>query len=271
MSKTYDDRTSDQLFYLIIEEFTGKKRTDVILEADSPCSEELIKRIPEVLEKLKSNEPVQYILGKAHFFDLTFNVDQNVLIPRPETEELVQLILAKHGVEKQVVLDIGTGSGIIPVTLKKHRPKWQVLACDVSEGALRVATSNSEQILGEGGVEFYREDILNPVRNYDPQLDVIVSNPPYVLESDKRTMEPNVLNHEPHLALFVEDDDPLLFYREIANYAERNLKKGGWIYFEVHEDYASDVEQLLTLDNYKSYIINDLQGKSRMVSAEKTN
>jgi release factor glutamine methyltransferase len=203
--------------------------------------------------------------------DDAFYVDHSVLIPRPETEELVQLILNQQNQHALKVLDIGTGSGAIAVNLSKHRNNWSIYACDVSNEALVVARRNGSELLKNTEVAFYQEDILQPKSFYTSGLDVIVSNPPYVLETDKSDMQEQVLKHEPHTALFVSNDNPLLFYNAIVMYASDNLKQSGALYFEVHELYADKVAQLLSASDYLNVkVYDDLQGKPRMVSGLKS-
>jgi release factor glutamine methyltransferase len=270
LSSLYSDRTSDQLFYRLLESFYGIKKTEVVLSPERILPEIQQDELSMALERLLAKEPVQYIDNTAYFMDSSFYVDASVLIPRPETEELVNLILDNHNDDALKILDIGTGSGIIAISLLNKRPNWTVLACDVSNEALITARRNSREILQLNEVAFYREDILNPQSQYKERLDVIVSNPPYVLESDKSEMEEQVLNHEPHVALFVDDKNPLQFYKAIIDYAQKNLITEGCIYFEVHESYNIAVATLLEQSGYNSVKSHsDLQGKMRMVSGQK--
>jgi release factor glutamine methyltransferase len=270
LSDTYNEREVQQLFYRVVHFVTGLTRTDVVLDVDRELPADHLEDLSDILHRLKQNEPIQYIEEQAYFLDDVYYVNQHVLIPRPETEELVQWILEIHDSTPRRVLDIGTGSGIVPVSLAKNRTKWQVFACDVSNEALVVARRNAREILHMNEVQFYHEDILNPKTEYHTPLDIIVSNPPYVLYSDKNQMAKNVLDYEPHLALFVEDEDPLLFYREIAKYGQENLAVNGWLYFEIHEDLADKMKELLAHLGYSEIDLrNDMQGKARMVRAKK--
>ncbi|MFT5724676.1 MAG: release factor glutamine methyltransferase, partial [Bacteroidia bacterium] len=268
LSSRYEERESTQLFYRIMDTFFGKKKVDLILQPKLEFTNEQQEIVESVIRRLIDGEPVQYIDNTAFFCYESFYVDASVLIPRPETEELVQWILENHYDEAIKILDVGTGSGIIPVCLAKSRPSWTVMACDISNEALIVSRRNAREILTQGDVAFYKEDILNPSTDYQNSLDILISNPPYVLESDKKEMEDTVLQHEPHLALFVEDKDPLQFYSALVSYARKNLKLGGYIYFEIHEDYKSEIIRLLEGSGFKSVVIRkDLQAKNRMVSA----
>ncbi len=270
LSDVYNEREVQHLFYRMVLWATGLTRTEAILQREYVLTETQQAEMLESIQRLKRNEPIQYITEQAVFLDDVFYVNPHVLIPRPETEELVQWILSNHSKEPLRVLDIGTGSGIIPIALARKRPSWHISACDVSNDALVVARKNARELLRLSEVQFYYEDILSPVTEYQPPLDIIVSNPPYVLASDKDDMASNVLDYEPHLALFVADEDPLLFYRAIAEYALGNLKKEGYLYFEIHEDLADDTQVLLESMNYQNVEIHlDLQGKSRMVRAKK--
>jgi len=226
LSHRYSPRETEQLFYRLLSTCLGISKTDAILSLRNEIPTEKQEVMQTALDKLKAGTPVQYIDNTAFFMDDTFYVDDSVLIPRPETEELVKLLLDENSEAEMQVLDIGTGSGVIPICLSKNRPNWVVRACDISNEALVVARRNANDILKHSSVAFYKEDILSPKTQYAQSLDAIVSNPPYVLDSDKQEMKDQVLDFEPHLALFVPDNDPLLFYASITDYAKRNLKKG---------------------------------------------
>ncbi len=266
----YPKREIDNLFFRTAEFVLGKSKTQTILDYEYELSADQETETRDILNRLLNNEPIQYIDNQAFFFGESFFVDSSVLIPRPETEELVQLILDDNPESHLTVLDIGTGSGIIPISLAKRRPNWEVFACDVSNEALVVARRNSRELIKSEAVAFYMEDILQPITQYDQELDIIVSNPPYVLESDKQQMGENVLKFEPHLALFVEDTDPLLFYRKIVLYANDNLKSTGKLYFEIHEDLATGVCEIMSSYGYRNVsVVKDLQHKDRMVRGVK--
>lgn len=229
--------------------------------------------LSKIQARLLAHEPLQYVLGEADFYGLKFKVNPHVLIPRPETEELVQWIkndiadIAPKGEGKQL-LDIGTGSGCIALTLQSKLPDLNVTALDVSDLALSVVSENASRLGLK--VNLICTDILNTKSTESlPVYDYMVSNPPYIPIKDKADMHENVLNHEPHLALFVEDTDHLLFYRHIAIFAQKHLRTGGALYFEIHEKYANDVQQLLINYDFKNIIIKkDISGKERMVRAD---
>jgi release factor glutamine methyltransferase len=230
--------------------------------------------LEQMCYKLKEHQPIQYVLGEAEFYRLKLKVNKSVLIPRPETEELVDLIIQKHKNQKELnILDIGTGSGCIPISIKKNIPNATVYGLDVSEGALEIAKYNSGQNKAE--VHFFKADvlshtiselILNQTKNR--KIDIIISNPPYVLQSEKEGLENRVKNFEPHLALFVDNTDPILFYRKIIALAKKTLSGTGLLYFECHTYYAFAVYQLLIENNFKNVILHkDLAGLDRFVSA----
>ncbi|MBS1623364.1 MAG: peptide chain release factor N(5)-glutamine methyltransferase [Bacteroidetes bacterium] len=219
----------------------------------------------EVLEgylmRLLTNEPMQYVLGYAEFHGLKFKVNKDVLIPRPETEELVDWILADMQQSQASILDIGTGSGCIPISLKNARPDWQVSAVDISTDALAVAKENAT--LNHAAVHFSQADILSQLPS--GKYDVIVSNPPYISEEEKNVMSGNVLNYEPHIALFA--DDPLIFYRRIAAIAPQLLNDSGSIYLETSEYRAAETVAIFEQAGYHAKVKNDLSGRERMVKA----
>ncbi|WP_018629543.1 peptide chain release factor N(5)-glutamine methyltransferase [Niabella aurantiaca] len=262
----YPQNEAQHIWYLVIESLTGmnlRNNPDQRFTPD-PC---YIKMLAEIKKRLLKAEPVQYILNEAWFYDIPFYVDKNVLIPRPETEELADRIIREYRNRQPLrVLDIGTGSGCIPVILKRKLPQATVSACDVSPGALKVARKNAATHGVE--IDFKELDILDE-RNWEQlqEVDVLVSNPPYIPETDKTAMHRNVLDHEPHLALFVPNDDPLLFYRKIAGLAHRILHPQGRIYLEVHEQQAGATASLYESHGFSAVIQNDLQGKQRFVEA----
>lgn len=225
------------------------------------------KSFREILERLSLSEPWQYILGKEWFYDLEFKVTSATLIPRPETEELVFRILQENDHRSINVLDIGTGTGCIPIALKKNRKHWNVSACDISENALSVAKENADQNGAE--VYFFQENILQPAEGSE-QWDIIVSNPPYIPMQEKKLMSENVLKYEPHLALFVPDEDPLLFYRKIGEYALKHLNPSGKLYFELNEFYAEETQAMLQTQGFQQVkIIDDISGRHRMIAAKR--
>ena len=251
-----------------MEYVTGKTRKDWMLDDQTNLSESQQNVLTGVIQKLESGTPMQYAIEEADFMGEVFFVDESVLIPRPETEELVHWILNDLDSSRRMVLDIGTGSGCIAISLAKHRGSWSISACDTSNEALVVARRNARELKVVCEIVFYKEDILNPSTLYDNELDVIVSNPPYVTESDKDLMTKQVTEHEPSVALFVPDTDPLRFYREIGTYGLKALKSGGYLYFEIHTDKGNEVLEQLKNQGYTDLVLKqDLSGRDRMVRA----
>lgn len=222
------------------------------------------------LQKLHNQEPVQYITGKCKFLDLDFMVNHYTLIPRPETEELVLRITKDFKNSNLLkVLDVGTGSGCIPISLKNLNPDWTVSALDISDDVLEMAKINAEKLKAK--IAFFLYDILNRTSNIDTVFDCIISNPPYVLESEKVAIHSNVLNYEPHLALFVPDENPLLFYKAILEFCESNLKLNGSIYFEINPLKATEMHELLKEFDYSNIeLIKDFNNKIRFVTGIKS-
>lgn len=254
----------------VMESLTGADKTERMLYKNNPISPEEEARLRMYTQQLLTHEPLQYVLQEAWFFGLKFYVDQNVLIPRPETEELVDWVIAncRFPIDTLSILDIGTGSGCIPVTLKRRLRKASVTAIDISEGALTVAKKNAAKLGAE--VNFLQVDILDPVASASLEsTDIIISNPPYIPENNKASMDPNVLDFEPHTALFVPDHDALLFYKAIVKFAHTKLNPGGLLFFEIHEDLGPDVISLLESEGFTATLKKDMQGKDRMVRAGK--
>lgn len=264
LSNIYEEKEIENIYDWLCDYLFDLPKSKRIF-SDKKLSESELLEVRKIVKRLEANEPIQYILGETEFYGLKFKVNPNVLIPRPETEELVDLILKENHLENLNVLDIGTGSGCIPISLKKNRPNWQVYSIDVSLKALEVAKENAIQ--NSVIVNFEELDILTNTLNHFPTFDIIVSNPPYVLESDKLDMNKNVLDYEPSLALFVNDKEPLLFYKEILNQSKNILKEKGQIYFEIHEKYGNDLKNFISENhsNFESILIQDMQGKDRML------
>jgi len=251
---------------LIYEVRYGLTLSDLLMGRDSNVPQDELEQIAIRLER---QEPVQYILGQAEFCGRTFMVNKHVLIPRPETEELCQWIIAADATN---ILDIGTGSGCIAITLAAEMPEAEVTAWDISEEALKVAKENAKRT--NVHVKFEQVDALHLTSDICHQtsdvFDLIVSNPPYICNKERVAMETNVLEHEPHTALFVPDDDPLLFYRAIAQYGQTALKEGGWLYFEINPLYAEDLRAILSkMSYYDIEIKEDQYGKQRMIRAKR--
>ena len=255
------------LYRLVMEECFGLTHTDILLGKDNQISEENQARLLEITGRLLKNEPVQYVLGYADFCGHRFAVRPGVLIPRPETELLVQKALelgyGMDGVTEPEALDIGTGSGCIAVSMALAG--CRVTAMDISEEALGIAMQNATTLNAE--VVFVHENILQPSRTAQ-QWHVIVSNPPYICLHEAEAMERNVLDYEPHNALFVPDTDPLIFYRAIASYAMSHLSAGGWLCLEINQAYPDEMERLLSSFGFKDVTIQkDQYGKDRIAYA----
>lgn len=252
---------------IIFENICGYSLTDLILHKNNILSDSLRKQIDKIVERIDQNEPIQYVLGRCRFCGIPFSVTPDVLIPRPETEELVELIASRHTGSAPRILDIGTGSGCIAVSLARKLPESRVEAWDISEKALQVARKNAQE--NQVNVTFKQVDITRelPPEAVQP-YDIIVSNPPYVCLREKAEMEKNVLDYEPHLALFVPDEEPLLFYRAILHAGKRLLNEGGFVYFEINRLFGHQTASLLRQNGYeKIEIIQDLSGNDRMVAA----
>lgn len=271
LTPIFDEGEAESFFYLILENKQQLKRIDLALQHDLTFSEDEIKIWNAILEQLKNEIPVQYLLGKTSFYGLDFEVNTNVLIPRPETEELVDWIIKSNQVDQNSkglkILDIGTGSGCIAISLANYIPNAKVFAIDVSESALDTAKKNAESNKVE--VTFTNKNILETV-DLEQQYDIIVSNPPYVRNLEKEEIKKNVLNNEPHLALFVEDDDALIFYRKIAELAQKNLSENGQLFFEINQYLGQEMINLLEEMNFKNIELRkDIYGNDRMIRSEK--
>lgn len=249
---------------LIMESVFNLSYTDMILQRDRVFVENEQKRVMQIVERLKTYEPVQYILGETEFYGLKLAVSPAVLIPRPETEELVTWVLESDIADNSSLMDIGTGSGCIALALKANAPKVLVAGVDVSETALQMAKNNAAR--NNLDVEFRKADILKWNYYTWEFHDIIVSNPPYVRESEKRQMEANVLKYEPCGALFVGDDDPLVFYREIAGLALKYLKHEGFLFFEINESLGQQMIEMLHSMGFKDIQLKkDINGRNRMM------
>jgi release factor glutamine methyltransferase len=266
LSSVYDEKEIESFFYIALEYFHQKKRIDLALEPDLKMESHDILKWENVLYELKKQKPIQYIFGETEFYGLRFFVDENTLIPRPETEELVALIVEsqKSKVTNLKILDIGTGSGCIAISLAKNLPNAQVFALDISEKAIAIAKKNAT--INKVNVDFSLKNILQ-ANDLNQQFTIIVSNPPYVRMLEKAEINPNVLEFEPHLALFVEDNDALLFYRKIAQLAKINLVKNGRLYFEINQYLGKETVALLETIGFKDIDLKkDIYGNDRMIS-----
>lgn len=266
LSSHYSASEINSFIRIIFDAVCGYSLTDLILHKNNILSESVRKQIDQIVNRIDQNEPIQYILGKSNFCGMPFTVSPSVLIPRPETEELVELITRKHRDTNARIVDIGTGSGCIAISLAKNMPGTDVCGWDISENALRIARQNAHDL--NVAVSFQQTDILHFTPEPKQKFDIIVSNPPYVCRNEQKEMEANVLDYEPHLALFVPDDDPLLFYRTIARIGQQLLTSGGFLYFEINRQFGQETEALLQENGYENIeIIKDISGNDRMVSA----
>lgn len=267
LTALYGEDEAESFFYLILENQQQLKRIDLALQPDLVFSSEALQVWDQFLMQLKNEIPVQYVLGTTSFFGLDFEVNTNVLIPRPETEELVDWILnnlqSTGNNQKVKILDIGTGSGCIAISLAKNLVNAQVFALDVSKEALATANRNAQK--NQVSITFLHQNILE-TNDLLQQFDVIVSNPPYVRNLEKQEIKNNVLHHEPHLALFVENDNALIFYKKIAKLAQTSLSNNGFLYFEINQYLGKETVDLLENLNFKNIELRkDIYGNDRMI------
>lgn len=278
----YDESESANIALLVLENCTGLSKKELLLNRQQTIQPEAEEELAGTIQRLLHHEPIQYIMQKVWFYDLELYVDESVLIPRPETEELVDWIVkdvkasGKDVFERNEttadkttqlkILDIGTGSGSIALALKKAIPKAEVWGCDVSDEALNVARRNGSAL--DIRVDFQGVDFLDEAQQKQlPTVDVIVSNPPYIPLREKNSMKPNVVSYEPHGALFVPDNDALVFYRTILHFAKKRLYDRGSIYLEIHENLGAEISALFTAEGFIVDLKKDMQGKDRMVKA----
>jgi release factor glutamine methyltransferase len=264
LAQVYNNDELDLLFKLLVADIKKQDFNRILLEGIYLNAEEEAI-FYDALSQLKALKPIQYVLGKADFYGLTFIVNQNVLIPRPETEELVHLIISEQKNKAVDILDIGTGSGCIAISLKHNLPQANVSALDISLDALTIARQNAEK--HKTNITFFNDDALNLSTHDYPKYDVIVSNPPYIAEKEKAEMENLVLNNEPHLALFVADNEALIFYDKIADFALTNLKPNGTLYFEINQNLAEETKQLIESKGFKAQVLKDINNNFRMIKA----
>lgn len=251
---------------MLIEEVSGWNRTQQIIHQNTAFNQTQVDQIQKYTEQLICGKPIQYILGKAWFMGQNFTVNENVLIPRPETEELVEWIISYANIKNKTlsILDIGTGSGCIAIALKKSLPHCEVSALDVSKEALKLAQLNANNL--NVSIQWMEQNILDTVA-LENAYDIIVSNPPYIPIGEKESMQKQVVNFEPSLALFVPDEDPLIFYRTIAKMAKQSLSKNGQLFFEIHYDQGNAILTLLNELNFHAELRQDSFGKDRMIRA----
>ena len=264
LSSIYEMDELNSIFNLLSEDYLKIPRSKILLADEIDLNESNQTLFLNALERLKTHEPIQYVLGKTTFMNLEFKVNSSVLIPRPETEELVRLML-KEDLDGKEILDIGTGSGCIAISLAKNLPNAKVTALDISEEALEVAKENAR--LNNVNIEFINADIFE--YKSDKKYDVIVSNPPYVTESEKILMKQNVLNYEPEIALFVNDFEPLKYYESIINFSHNNLRDKGFLFFEINNKLEKSLSDELVLNDFNFKIYCDHNGFKRCISAIK--
>ena len=268
LSAVYDTSEIQTAFNWVLEHLTRLNSIELRLIFDkqqlTTIQEE---QFNQIIKELKQQKPLQYVLGETTFFGLNFKVNENVLIPRPETEELVDWILQENTLQSPTILDIGTGSGCIAISLKKNIPNATVFALDISEKALELAQENAR--LNQSQIHFLHRDILNNTLEDLPQFDIIVSNPPYIRELEKQQMHNNVLEHEPHLALFVTNENPLIFYDKISSLAREKLQKEGLLFFEINQYLGTEMQNLLQKKSFSEIEIRkDLNQNERMLKAK---
>lgn len=271
----YPSEEVQSFFDILADKYLSLSRIQIALKPDAKVSEDNSERFEKAILRLKKQEPIQYIIGETEFYGLLFKVNQHTLIPRPETEELVEWIVSEQASATQkdnsiTVLDIGTGSGCIAISLAKNLLNSEVHAVDISSEAIKMARQNAVE--NGVAVEFFQTDVLkakslpSDAVQSEKRYDIIVSNPPYVRELEKEQMQPNVLEYEPETALFVHDNDPLLFYRVISRLAKTSLKPGGTLFFEINEHFGNEVMVLLKDEGFnKIEVKQDIYGKDRMV------
>ena len=268
LKEIYIENEIDSLFFIALEYVTSISKIEYILQKEEEISEEKLIKLKFILEKLTKNKPVQYITRKAYFYGLNFYVNEKVLIPRQETNELVDWVLMSVTHSKPIkILDIGTGSGCIAITLKKNLPLSEVFAIDISNEAIQVAQKNAND--NEVEINFLQKNILE-INDLKSNFDIIISNPPYVRELEKLEMAPNVLDNEPHLALFVPDNNPLLFYEKITEIALKNLTEDGMLFFEINQYLSEGTKKMIENKGFKNVTLRkDLQENYRMILAKK--
>jgi release factor glutamine methyltransferase len=272
LSGNHPTEEVQSIAYIMLEEILSISRTELLSNLQRALDASHTDKIKDIVSELKEEKPIQYVLGKSYFYDCPILVRPGVLIPRPETEELVHWIVQETGGKKVTIMDIGTGSGCIAISLAKNLEFASLFATDKSELSLKTAQQNAT--LNQQNISFIQHDLLSTNASQGlPLVDIIVSNPPYVLESEKAQMRRNILEYEPHEALFVPDDDPLIFYRAILEIAKtRLIPEKGLIYFEINEQLGDKLKDLLEEYNFINIELKrDLHGKERMIKAQTVN
>jgi len=274
LASRYEEGEAKAIFLLVIEYYLKLNRTHYNLKKDNELTATDLKQLESVLRQLKMGKPIQYILGEASFYGLTFKVNESVLIPRPETEELVGWVIEKMALcaahSTLNILDIGTGSGCIAIALKKKIPTAEVTALDISSKALITAKENA--VLNEVEISFIEQDILQRSLSFpNTPYSILISNPPYITQNEKAEMHEHVLANEPHLALFVSNEKPLIFYEAIADFAWENLELNGLLFFEINEHLGKKVINMLRYKGFNSIELRkDMQGKDRMICCSRS-
>jgi release factor glutamine methyltransferase len=264
----YDNREAVNIATLLIEELTGLSKMNQFLQKQSIISDEIMEKLNQAIIRLSKGEPIQYIIGKAWFMELELMVNSHTLIPRPETEELVDALikyLKSTQYDKVQIVEIGAGSGCIPISIAKYYPNATITSVDISENALMIARENAQRIgvdIDWKQLNFLDQTAWNELGTYD----IIISNPPYIRKAEAATMHTNVLNFEPHTALFVEDNDPLIFYKAIQNFCKNHLNKKGAVFLEINEGLGEETAALFNSD-FNVEIKKDMQNKERMILA----
>jgi len=266
----YDRDEAKNIAHLAIQQTCDLSKTYVMLHRGHDLTLNQETALIRILDELRFGKPLQYVLGEAHFYGMRFKVNSSVLIPRPETEELVFWVLESFKDESKQrslnIIDLGTGTGCIPIAVKKNLPGAEVCACDISQEALDVAIQNA--VLNQTEVHFFQADMLKDTFSLLPlTFNCIVSNPPYITEREKEAMHVNVLDHEPHTALFVPDKEPLLFYDKIADFASKHLAEKGLLFLEINESLGHQTKAMLEYKGFEAEVKTDLQGKDRMIKA----
>ena len=266
----YSNSELDQLAKSLLMSRMNLNSTAYVLASEAEVSDEVLEQLRSDVQRLSMHEPLQYVLGNTSFYGLEIQCNPAALIPRPETEELVDWVLSEVQLPSCAFIDLGTGTGCIPLAIKAKRPSWQVSAIDVSEDALALARTNALSLVLD--VHFEAADLLTDFSDLaiKNKFNVVISNPPYIPNADAMSMLPNVLNHEPHLALFVPDSDPLLFYRRIVAFSEQYLSIDGYVFVEIHEELSAETMQLFHEAGFANIELRkDLQGRSRMIKAQR--
>ncbi len=267
LEKEYPRSEMETFFHWLAEAYLKLNRLQIALDPALKINPLQKEKFDTALVRLENHEPIQYIIGECDFYGMTFHVDPAVLIPRPETEELVDWILKEtYELSELQILDIGTGSGCIAISLAKNLPNSQIFALDISESALKIASENS--VANGVKVKFLQEDIFK-IEKLSEKIDIIVSNPPYVREAEKAEMKQNVLNHEPKTALYVTNEDPLIFYRKILEFSKNNLREKGHIFMEINQYLGRETAELFQQEGFKTELWQDMFGKDRMLKAWK--